>query len=1050
MRLKIIESRRDIKKQKQEDEPLADVEVSEYFSSHKTATKKVVKPSTRASTASKITEPAPKPVPEKKPTVRSATRNSASAPAPLTKHSEKSFEIDSDDDFDIIPAIKKKPEPKKEIPSKPEPASPLRRSTRTRSKAIKDEEEGDDDDYNDDKDKNEDIDDDDGEFDNDNDDDDDDIETVTVAPVMASKKRAIPSSAKSSQSSPSVNANIKPPTKAPVKASAKAPTKAPVKAPAKAPAKPSTSTSSNSPRSAEQVLASIPDAILPDTDPNAKHSYRDFMANRAGGDVPGFGSDDIEIPVARENCLAGMKVVFTGVLPHISREQGTSIVKTYGGEVPKSLSGRTTVVVIGADAGPSKIQKIKDMGTKTIDEDGFLQLLRDMPASGGSGEQAHKAMLKKKEEERKIEEAAKAMDREMEKRYTEQTGSEITKKKKTSTSSSTSSASSKENGIAIPPKVSPDEELWTTKYAPTDYSQIIGNSGAIRKLQEWLRNWKKNSKSGFKKPGPDGSGIFRAVMLHGPPGIGKTTAAHLVAKLEGFDLLENNASDTRSKSLLVANIMSTLSNTSLNGYFATASKEKVEKKNKNLILVMDEVDGMSGGDRGGVGQMAALCRVTNIPIICICNERTLPKMRPFDRVTFDIPFRRPDANAARVRIMSIAKREKLNLDPGVVDQLVASTHSDIRQIINILSTFSRTKDSLSSKDSVEVGKAWEKHTVLKPFDIVGRLFSGATFAPSSKMKLNEKIELYFHDHDFTPLMVQENYLNTIPAKSGSDRVKHLAAVVKAAESISDGDLVDAKIHGAQQQWSLMPLHAVTSSVRPSSFIAGQGRTRFNFTSYLGNNSKRGKYERLLQEIHSHARLRISGDRQEVRQDYLPLLTAKLLLPILKQGSNGVEDVISVMDDYYLTKEDWDVIMELGVGPKKPEDLIKGIPTAIKSGFTRKYNSTSHPVPFMRSASSLSAKAVSGGSGGEVPDLEETLGEEPSSAGGGGGGDDDDDGGAGNGGDNDDDITKDKYIKMAKPKAKGKATSKRVAGSSASQSAPKRAARGTAKGRSSTR
>lgn len=43
---------------------------------------------------------------------------------------------------------------------------------------------------------------------------------------------------------------------------------------------------------------------------------------------------------------------------------------------------------------------------------------------------------------------------------------------------------------------------------------------------------------------------------------------------------------------------------------------------------MDEVDGMSGGDRGGVGQMAALCRETCIPIILICNDRSLPKMRP--------------------------------------------------------------------------------------------------------------------------------------------------------------------------------------------------------------------------------------------------------------------------------------------------------------------------------------------------------------------------------------------------------------------------------------
>lgn len=91
------------------------------------------------------------------------------------------------------------------------------------------------------------------------------------------------------------------------------------------------------------------------------------------------------------------------------------------------------------------------------------------------------------------------------------------------------------------------------------------------------------------------------------------------------------------------------------------------------------------------------------------------------------------------------------------------------------------------------------------------------------MTLNDKVDLYFNDHDFTPLMVQENYLNTIPSKAGNNKQKHLEAVLKAAESIADGDLVDARIHSSDQQWGLMPLHAVMSSVRPASFIAGQAR-----------------------------------------------------------------------------------------------------------------------------------------------------------------------------------------------------------------------------------
>jgi replication factor C subunit 1 len=59
-----------------------------------------------------------------------------------------------------------------------------------------------------------------------------------------------------------------------------------------------------------------------------------------------------------------------------------------------------------------------------------------------------------------------------------------------------------------------------------------------------------NVKANFKKPGADGMGLYRAVCLSGPPGIGKTTSAHLVANLEGYDILEYNASDTRNEKLL--------------------------------------------------------------------------------------------------------------------------------------------------------------------------------------------------------------------------------------------------------------------------------------------------------------------------------------------------------------------------------------------------------------------------------------------------------------------------------------------------------------------
>lgn len=74
-------------------------------------------------------------------------------------------------------------------------------------------------------------------------------------------------------------------------------------------------------------------------------------------------------------------------------------------------------------------------------------------------------------------------------------------------------------------------------------------------------------------------------------------------------------------------------------------------------LIMDEVDGMSAGDRGGVGALNVLIKktrvsvepvnaisdvslMTQIPLILICNDRTLQKMKPLQSTTFNMSFRR--------------------------------------------------------------------------------------------------------------------------------------------------------------------------------------------------------------------------------------------------------------------------------------------------------------------------------------------------------------------------------------------------------------------------
>lgn len=82
------------------------------------------------------------------------------------------------------------------------------------------------------------------------------------------------------------------------------------------------------------------------------------------------------------------------------------------------------------------------------------------------------------------------------------------------------------------------------------------------------------------------------------------------------------------------------------------------------------------------------------------------------------------------------------------------------------------------------------------------------------------------------------------------------------------------------------------------------------------------------------RLKVSGDRNQIRQTYLPVLAPALARPLVEEGAEGIPRLIELMDEYYLTPEERDTIMELGLDEANGEVLLKGIKPAVKSSFTR--------------------------------------------------------------------------------------------------------------------
>lgn len=83
---------------------------------------------------------------------------------------------------------------------------------------------------------------------------------------------------------------------------------------------------------------------------------------------------DHEIVANQQNILTGKKVIFTGSLTTLSRQEAKNQAENYGAKVVNTVSSNTDLVVVGENAG-SKLKKAQELGIKIISEAEWIELI---------------------------------------------------------------------------------------------------------------------------------------------------------------------------------------------------------------------------------------------------------------------------------------------------------------------------------------------------------------------------------------------------------------------------------------------------------------------------------------------------------------------------------------------------------------------------------------------------------------------------------------------------------------------------------------------------
>jgi replication factor C large subunit len=237
---------------------------------------------------------------------------------------------------------------------------------------------------------------------------------------------------------------------------------------------------------------------------------------------------------------------------------------------------------------------------------------------------------------------------------------------------------------------------WTEKYRPSSLSELRGNDKARDALRKWADTWDDHRK---------------AVVLHGSPGVGKTSAAHALADDMDWPTIEFNASDTRTKDVIERVAGEAAKSGTLSG-----------GGSGRRVVIMDEADNIHGNaDRGGSRAVTSLVKEAGQPMILIANE-FYDMSNTLRNACEEIEFRDVSKRSIVPVLRDICRKEGIEFEDEALSSIAEMNSGDLRGAVKDLQAQADGKERLTSEDVV----SGERDTTEGVFDYLDTVIKTAS------------------------------------------------------------------------------------------------------------------------------------------------------------------------------------------------------------------------------------------------------------------------------------------------------------------------------------